>query len=110
MPDRSDQRRERHEDQVAPGQLGRLLGELLHLLPHDRIRGIAGRRLLGPGGGAREEGLGALQGDRAFADAPDLLELGQQDARRLPRDVAEHDVARRAPRRSRQMHDVGDGR
>ena len=95
-PDRRDQRRQRHEHEEARRQLGGLGGELLHLFPHDRVRGIARGRALGAFGGAREiDRRRPLDRDRPVLGNAQLLEIG---AARCSRPRARHHTAPRPPR------------
>ena len=91
--DGADLHGEHHERHEAHRQLRVLARALLDLLPHDRVRGQAGRRLLGGVGGVRERGVDVLDGDRADARDVELLEVADDHARLLARDVAEDQVA-----------------
>jgi hypothetical protein len=106
QPDGGDERREHHEDDEAERQLGALRRALRDLLPHDGVGGRSLRDALGAVHPVRQLGLDRLHRDRAVVVHVELAQVGEQDARVLARDVAEHEIALRAPRRVAQHDDV----
>ena len=91
-------------------RVGRLRSELLDLLPDDRVRRVAGRRALGRFGRPREHDVELLDRDRAALGHAELLQVGEHDAGRLARHVAQEHVALRAQRGAAQHHDVAGAR
>jgi hypothetical protein len=97
--DGRDQGRQHHEDEEDAGELDALVRAVLDLLPYDGVSGGAGRVLLGLLGVPGERRVHELEGDRSVLVDLQALEVLQDHARVLARDVAQDHVAVRAPRR-----------
>ena len=107
--DRGEQPGQDHEGEIDARELDVLRRVLLDLLPHHRVgRRAAGglHDLLGPVG---DLGVDDLERDRAVVVDAELLEVVEQDARVLARDVGEDHVALRPARGAAQVDDVAHG-
>jgi len=108
--DRGDERREDHEDDEGPVELGDVVRAGLDLLPHDGVALGALREPLGPLGEDGELGVDRDERDRAAPVDLEVLEVGDDDARLLPGHVGEDDIALGLDRRRRELHDVAHRR
>ena len=107
MPDGRDLHRGDHVEQEAERQLGVLGGARLDLLPDDRVRRQAGRRLLGGDRGRREREVDRPRprSSRSSGSSSSLRSPISTLAV-LARDVAEDHVAVRLARGALQVDDV----
>ncbi len=106
--DRREQAGEHHEGEEHAGELDVLARARLDLLPDDRVGGRAGRVLDRPLGVLGDLRVDRLDRDRALVVDAEVLEVGDDHARVLARDVGEDHVALRAPGGAREVDDVAD--